>query len=252
MRRLLLAAFFPVLALAPAQALAVLPMIDVYAGGYVWNASLSGDLEYDGDEVDMEDDLGFGRERHNVFFLGVEHPVPFVPNARLRHMALDDSARGEVQQEFEFGGVTYEAEDDVRSDYDLTMTDLALYYGLPLPTVDVNLGVNIRALDIDARVRTEDSSKDERVDADGIFPMLHGSTQVDLPFTGLYAGAEANVISYSGNSLRDGRAYLGWTSDFALGAELGYQILNLRVDDLDDLDADIDKAGPYLGLSLRF
>lgn len=249
MRRLLFAAVFPVLALIPAQALAMLPMMDVYAGAYVWNASLSGDFEYEGDEIDMDDDLDLGRERHNVFFLGVEHPVPFVPNARLRHMGLDDSARSTVEN-ITFGDHTFDG--DVRSEYDITMTDLSLYYGLPVPAVDVNLGLTVRALDMEVTLREQQTGIEENVDADGVFPLVHGSVQADLPLTGLYAGAEANIVSYSGNSLRDGRAYLGWTSDFALGVEAGLQTLRLKVDDLDDLDADIDKTGPYLGLSLRF
>ena len=253
MRRVLSLSPLLALMLVPGQVLAGMPLVNIHGGLLYWNSSLSGDIAADGDDVDMEDDLGFGRERHNILYLGVEHPVPFVPNARLRHMELDDSARGTVEQDFTFAGQQFTAEENVSSEYDFTITDISLYYSLPVPAVDVNAGLTVRRLEVDARIRSRDNpGNEENVDGDGVFPMLHGSLEGSLPLTGFYAGGEANVVSYDGNSFRDGRAYVGWTSDFALGVELGYQALQFKIDDLDGIDADISKTGPYLGLSLRF
>lgn len=249
MRRVLSLSPLLALLLVPGPVHAGMPLVNVHGGFLYWDAGLSGDFASGGQDIDVEDDLDFDTERHNMIYLGVEHPVPFVPNARLRHMELDDSARGDMDAEF--GGETFN--EAVRSEYDFTITDLTLYYSLPVPALDVNVGLTARALDMDVRIQSQsDPSREGRVDGDGVFPMLHGSVEGQLPLTGFYAGGEANVVSYDGNSFRDGRAYLGWTSDFALGAELGYQLMQLKVDDLDDLDADVNFSGPYFGVSLRF
>ena len=245
-RKILMAA--GLVALAPAVQSA--PLIDIYAGAYTWNASLSGTFSDGNDDIDMEDDLGFGRERQNVLYFGLEHAVPLVPNVRLKHMVMSDSSRNTLERNFSFGGGNFVITDEVESDFDLDMTDLTLYYTPLDNVVKLDLGLNVRRVDADFRVR---GSLDEgRETARETVPMLHLAARGNLPFSGLYAGAEVNTVRYDGSRIEDYTVKLGWVSDFLLGVELGYSEYYVELDDVSDLDTDLEFGGPYLALSLTF
>ncbi|MCH8543506.1 MAG: TIGR04219 family outer membrane beta-barrel protein [Alcanivorax sp.] len=236
------------IALAPAAQSA--PLIDVYAGAYTWNASLSGNIASGNDNIDMKDDLGFGRERQNVLYFGLEHFVPLVPNVRLKHMVMSDSSRNTIERNFEFGGGNFTAGQNVESDFDLDMTDLTLYYTPLNNVVKLDAGLNIRRVDADFRLRN--GGPEGREAAKETFPMLHLAARANLPFSGLYAGAEINTIRYDGSRIQDYTVKAGWVSDFLLGVELGYSQYDIKLDDVSGLDTDLEFGGPYLALSLTF
>ena len=228
------------------------PLIDVYAGVQGWDAGLSGDIASGGNDVDVERDLGFSSSSQNVFFVGFEHPVPLVPNARLRFANLSDSAAGTVDKTFTFAGFEFQEDREVRSSYQLDYQDLTIYY-TPFDLVfKLDLGLNIRRLDVEMEIRDRDSGDEVSEDATATIPMLHAAARGDLPLTGFYAAGELNAISYDGSRLSDVRAALGWQSDFLLAVEVGYSQLDFKLDDVSDLDADLSVGGPYLGLSLNF
>ncbi|MBZ2189870.1 TIGR04219 family outer membrane beta-barrel protein [Alcanivorax sp. JB21] len=246
MRKTLMAA--GLVALAPAAQSA--PLIDVYAGAYTWNASLSGTIASGNDDIDMKDDLGYGRERQNVLYFGLEHVVPMVPNVRLKHMVMSDSSRNTIERSFQFGGGTFVITDEVQSEFDLDMTDLTLYYTPLDNVVKLDVGLNVRRVDADFRMRS--GGDDGRETAKETFPMLHLAARGNLPFSGLYAGAEINAIRYDGSRVEDYTVKAGWVSDFLLGVELGYSQFNVELDDVSGLDTDLEFGGPYLALSLTF
>ncbi len=115
--------------LAPAPAMAeVIPGIDINGQLGYWGAQPNGTVSADGDEIDVEDDLDFGRNGTNMLQIAFEHPVPLVPNVRLRHVSLDDSADGRIQHSASFGGADFTVNERVHSTYDLEMTDATFYY----------------------------------------------------------------------------------------------------------------------------
>lgn len=246
-KTLVLAVAAGALALTPAVQAA--PLVNVYAGAFTWNADVSGFVDTDGDRVDMEDDLGFDRSRQNVLYFGLEHFVPLVPNVRLRHMALSDSGRATTAG-FVFDGQAFAG--DVRSSFDLDMTDLTLYYTPLDNVVKLDAGLNVRRIDAEFDVRTEPAAIQGNETARETFPMLHLGARVNLPFSGFYAGGEINTIRYDGSRIEDYTARVGWVSDFLLGVELGYSHFNIKLDDISGLDADLEFGGPYLALSVSF
>jgi len=253
-RFLPLTALVPLLFVAaPGSATAgVVPLVDFHAGIGYWRPGLSGDVASDGDDFDVEDDLDFSRNSTNVLEVGVRHPIPLLPNARLRHQSLSDSATSTLTATRTFGPVQFQDEESVRSSYDLDMTDLTLYYR-PLSTVvTLDFGITARHLDLDVEIESRDSDERESAGGSAIIPMGHLALRGDLPLTGLYARGEINAISASGNSLRDLQVGLGWESRRVFGIEAGYRQLELKVDDQDDLDADISLDGPYVAVNLRF
>jgi outer membrane protein len=253
-RFLPLATLLPLTFLAAPGSVAanVVPLIDIHAGMGYWQPDLSGDVASDGDDFDVEDDLDFDRNSTNILEVGVRHPIPLLPNARLRHQSLSDSATSTLQATRSFGPVEFQQEESVRSSYDLEMTDLTLYYRPWSTVVTLDFGITARMLDLDVEIESRDSGESESAGGSAVIPMGHLALRGDLPLTGLYASGELNIISASGNRLQDFQIGLGWESRRVFGVEAGYRQLDLKVDDVDDLDADLSMGGPYVAVNLRF
>ena len=243
----------PVLLGAPPAATAgVVPLLDLHAGLGYWQPAPAGDVASDGDRFDVEDDLDFGRNSTNLFRLGVEHPVPWLPNVRLSHLSLRDSANSTVTGTRTFGPVTFRQDEDVRSEYDLAITDATFYYR-PLDNwIALDLGMTVRYMEIDVEIESRESGEREEAGGSFVIPMAHLGLRGDLPLTGVYGTAEIDAISVSGNSLRDLRAGVGWESPRVFGIEAGYRQMALDIDDADDLEADMDFSGAYVQANLRF
>ncbi|MDP2504844.1 TIGR04219 family outer membrane beta-barrel protein [Oceanobacter sp. 3_MG-2023] len=233
-------------ALAPLSAQADL-LFTVGAKASVWNADPTGQIDSD---VSVEED-GLNMEEENgqqltVFF---EHPVPFIPNVKIKRTSLEVSGNGTV--DITFADEAFDG--DVNSTIDLTHTDLTLYWGLPLPIpfVDINFGVSGRQFDGYAEVKSD--SNTETVDLDLVLPMVYGELKIDTPF-GLYASADINYVGYGDNKLSDisyGVGYLLPIPVVDLGLEAGYRQMTLETDPDDiDIETDLDVSGVYYGLSL--
>ncbi len=247
MRKTLIAA--SLLAAGSAQSA---PLVDIYGGLYTGQAALSGLISSGTGDVDVEDDLGYDDSRQTVVYLGLEHAVPILPNLRLKHATLSEDARGQVQNNFTFGGQPFTTTTNVISSFDLDYTDLTLYYSPLDNVVKIDLGLAVRQIEADFVIQ-QDGVPANRGEASisQAIPMLHVGAYGKLPLTGFYATGEVNVVGYDGDNIADVRAGIGWISDFLLGVELGYSQLSLDVD-VDDVIADIEIGGPYLALSLNF
>jgi outer membrane protein len=241
------------LAFSPLLHAADAPGIDIYAGAYSWETEPSGEFASGGEAISMGDDLGYGETRQNVLFIGLEHPVPLLPNVRLRQVDLSDSSSERLERSFTYDGTPFAVGQDVETFFQLDHTDLTLYYS-PLDTVaKVDVGITARRLDAAFEIESSSPTPQEgAVAVEGTLPMLFLSVRGNLPLTGVYAGGELNAVSYDGSDLMDGRVNVGWRSDVGLGLELGYQQIDLELDDVDDLDADLEFGGPYLAVSLGF
>ena len=218
-------------ALAPLSAQADL-LFTVGAKASIWNAEPTGQIDTD---VSVEED-GLNLEKENgqqitVFF---EHPVPFIPNVKIKQTSLEVSGSGNVA-------------------VDLSHTDLTLYWGLPLPIpfVDINFGLSGRQFDGYAEVKS--STQTEHVDLDFVLPMVYGELKIDTPF-GIYASADINYVGYGDNKLSDVSYGLGYTLPIPvvdLGLEAGYRKMTLKTDPDDtDIETDLDISGVYYGASL--
>lgn len=226
------------------------PGISVYGGIYGWQQTTTGTIgSTDQESVDFKKDLGFDKDSSAVMYIGVEHFVPFVPNVRVQRISLDQSARGKLSKSVTIDGTNFTASDAVASKYDIDMTDLTLYY-TPWDTLaKVDLGLTARKLDVKFDVKS--TAANANLDASATLPMLFAGVSGKLP-KGFYAAAELNAIGYSGNRLTDGLAKVGWHSPYVIGVEAGYRAINLKLDDVSDIDADLDFKGPYIALSLSF
>ena len=237
-----------VLALSPVAAQADL-LFTVGTKASVWNAEATGDLD---EGVSVEDDgLNLDSENGTQISVFFEHPVPFLPNIKVRNTALELEGDGSLTATF--ADQTFN--ENVVSTMDLSHTDLTLYWGVPLPVpfVDINFGLNARQFDGVAEVTGETSDVTESVDLDFVLPMLYGEVKVNTPI-GIYGNIDINYVGYGDNKMTDLSYGLGYDLPIPvvdLGLEAGYRGLNLQTDPDDvDIDADVDVSGMSFGASL--
>lgn len=248
MKKTVLAAM--VLAAAPMAAQADL-LFTVGAKASIWNAEATGQLDdgvsVEGDGLNLDSDNG---QQLTVFF---EHPLPMIPNIKLKQTALELDGKGAIYTDF--AGQPFS--EDVTSNLDLSHTDLTLYWGLPLPLpyIDINFGLTARQFNGSAEVTGQTSGTKESVDLDLTLPLAYGEVKIGTPF-GIYAAADVNYIGFGDNKLTDMSATIGYDLpvpivDIAL--EAGYRSLALETDESDvDINADVDVKGMFFGASLAF
>lgn len=235
-------------ALAPLTSQADL-LFTVGAQASVWDADTGGHLDrqlaVDADGMDLD------TETSRQLSLFIEHPLPLLPNVRLRDTQLDLSGDSDLSASF----LGQDFDEPVHSQLDLSHSDLTLYWGLPVPLVDINFGMTGRQFNGKAVV-ANGMGKTSSADIDMVLPMAYAGVRFDAPF-GLYAMADANYVAYSGNSLSDITYGIGYDLPIPLpmvdiGLEAGYRSLRLQADDgWADLDTDVDVSGAWYGASVE-
>jgi len=231
------------------QAASALPLVDFYAGSYYWDQSVSGDVNK---TVDLEGDLKLSAGGQNVTYFAFEHPIPVIPNVKLKtsNLSTDGSATGNF--DLGFGSVS----GDTKSEFDLSHTDYTFYWGLPLPLVTFDFGLTLRQFDGEMS-STPAVGQSVSTDLDFVIPMGYLKAGIDIPLTGLSFGGDINVISIGSTSVSDYDLNMTYVLPLIplldVGISAGYRSfdLDLDEDDFGDLSAKATIDGPYLGLSLH-
>jgi outer membrane protein len=232
------------------QAASALPLVDFYAGAYSWDQTVSGNVV--GGEADLEDNLGLDGGAQNVMYLAFEHPIPLIPNVKIKQTAMDADGSGTIDTGFEFNGTPVTGAVD--SVLDLSHTDYTFYWSLPLPIVTFDFGLTARQFDGEMTVV---GSTDAAADFDFVVPMGYLKAGIDIPLTGFSIGADINTISYGDTSVTDFDANITYVLPLIplldIGLTAGYRSFDLNLDEADfgDLSAEIQVEGPYLGVSFH-
>jgi len=230
------------------------PLIDVYVTVGEWQPDYSGDIGINGNTATLEE-LGFDNDTHNSFTVLFKHPVPAIPNAKIRHSDISTSASGTLERSLEFNDITFSASEDVETDLDLTHTDFTLLYSPLNNWVQLDVGLTGRRFDAEGTITGSVSGKDSDT-FDEWVPMLYLGARVELPLTGWYADATLNTINYDGNELSDLTAAVGYAFDLTavdVVAELGYRTFTFTLDDDDnDIGVDLELDGLYFNLGFQF
>lgn len=245
MKKTAIAAFL--VAMTPVASHADL-LFTVGAKASMWSPEPSGQID-EGVSVDgSTNGLGLDGDSGTQLTVFFEHPVPMLPNVRLRQTSLEMTGDGTLLTEF--NGQVFAG--DIDSELDLSHTDATFYWGVPLPVpyVDINFGLTARMFDGYALVESDVQS--EEVDLDFAMPMGFLEAQVGSPF-GLYAQAEINAIGYDGNSLTDMSFVLGYDLPVPvvdLGLEIGHRSLSMKTNkDTTEIETDFDVTGLFYGAS---
>ncbi len=223
-------------------------ILGIYAGAGIWQTDISGDVQDGTAVIDTEDDIGLDDNNNNYFYAALEHPIPLVPNIKLQHTKLSVDGDNELTRSIDFNGSQFSGSENVSAEADLTHTDATFYYEVLDNWVSLDLGLTVRLFD--GFVEIQSSNESAREDLDVPIPMLYGKVRFDLPLTGLSVDAVANGIGYSGNKLIDATLRVAYESGLGLGVEAGYRSLQLDIDE--DVEADIDLSGVFVGINFHF
>lgn len=242
------------LLLASANA-AALPLVDFWAGGYSWESAYEGSVAGGDYQIDMQDDLNLKDSSNNVIWAAFEHPIPVIPNVQIKSTTLETTGNGRSTQQFTYGGTTYEDDVELKSNIDLSHTDITAYWGLPLPLVTIDFGLTVRQFDGFLEINDTATTLDVPV------PMAFARVGAALPLTGLEVMAEGNYIGYGDTNHMDLQVLVRYTIPMIpvldVNIEAGYRTFQLNIDpsdfdgDEDDLNADIDMSGVFLGVSFH-
>lgn len=234
----------------PALFLSAATQADIIGGSVdvsYWLGGYSGQVTSLSETIDLENDLNFDDGGFVEFSASLEHPIPVLPNIRLKHIGLEESENGALNAAFD--GVPIST--DVETNLDLTHSDVVLYYEVLDNYVSVDIGLDIKVFD--GRLLIEDrlSASRSETEIDEVVPMLYVAAEVELPFTGLSVGADVSAVSYSDNSLYDAKAKI--RQGFGLAyLELGYRQLSIDIEDVSDIDVDAEISGAYLSTGIDF
>ncbi|GAA3544787.1 TIGR04219 family outer membrane beta-barrel protein [Zobellella aerophila] len=238
---------FGTLLLGSAQA----DTLGIQAGAGVWDNEFDGDFSNRGGNISASQ-FNFGDETEGFVYLAFEHPVPVLPNLKLQYGRNDSSGTGNVN--VDFAGQTFTG--NVDATIDLKQLDVIMYYELLDNWVNLDAGINVKVIDGNITLNQEDTNTRGSADFSAAMPMLYGAARFDLPFSGASVGAEGSFLAFDGHRIADYKVNAGYqfidTPAFGLGVEVGYRQLELRLDDLSDVNADVSFSGPMANLTMHF
>ncbi len=212
-----------------------------FSAGYL-NLNPSGDFAYKGNSADVEDTFGWGSSDSVILKGSIEHPLPVLPNLRAAYTNLDFSGSGNVTG-LKFGDKTFSGKIDTSLNVDII--DATLYYEILDNWVSLDLGLNAKYIDGTAWVKNDTLGKSE-ADLSVVLPTLYAKARFDIPMSGFSFQAEGDLITYNNSTLYDLDLGARYTFMLGLGVEAGVRLMKLKLDDVDDIYADIDINGLYL------
>lgn len=228
------------LALLPGAAHA-LPLVDLEVGARYWQANPTGDVAYKGDAFDAADGLGFDKEwTPNLY---ARAALPFITvDAEYTKLDFD----GKAEKSGEWGGQTFST--GVNSSLEARLLHAGAMFNVPLPIIDVGLGLGATQIQADAQVET--GASDQEGSADVTLPVAKAELRVNVPMLPLTAGVRGQAISFQGDGFRDVTAEVGYVMGL-LQIRAGYRQISLDYDG-DDLEVDSGFSGPFAGVHLAF
>lgn len=255
MKKYCLAAALSMACLAPtAQADTLLGL---YLGVDGWQSDNSGSFAQDGNLQSFK----FDDETFTSYYAALEHPVPLVPNLKLKYTELELNGDTTLDETFSFGGSDYVVGTQVGTVSDLSHIDYILYYEIfDNDLVSIDLGVNAKQFDGEIVVTgtSQDGGQNttERVDFSVFVPLVYGRAEVGLPFTGLSVFFEGSLLAIDDSKIQDYQAGIAYAllDNLAIDMDIkaGYRSMTLELDDIDDIYTDLDASGPFAGIQIHF
>lgn len=229
-------------------------LLGLYLGADGWQTSTSGSFA---NSTQLQE-FSFGDETQTSFYAALEHPLPLLPNIRLRHNQLSADGLTSLTTDFSFAGEDFSAGTELRNEVDLTNTDYVLYYEiLDNDLVSLDLGINAKHIDGNLALGTStDVSAVALQNISVVIPMLYSAVKIGLPLTGLDVFAQGAYVSYDGSRVYDVQAGIAYAfvDSLALNmrVKLGYRAVNLRLDDIDNVYSNLNFKGAFAGVELHF
>ena len=231
--------------------------LEVALGG--WQQNPSGELAYEAtginDYLDVEDDLKYDDEIRIHGRAKIDMPL-FLPNLYLMGSPTEFEGNGLKGVNFSFGGTNFTGSLPFYSKLTFDQYDVALYYGLPflrtatLDMLNVDIGLNVRIVDLEAEIRQDATSLSEQYDTTLALPQVYLGVQFE-PCDWFAAEVEGRGITISDNSVYSLIGRLRFKIFGPAFAAAGYRYDRIDVDE-DDVRADFKIQGPFAEVGLKF
>ncbi|MCF4008291.1 TIGR04219 family outer membrane beta-barrel protein [Rheinheimera sp. UJ63] len=226
-------------------------VLGLYAGADFWQTQVNGGFA----NSEQTQAFNFEDESQQSFYLALEHPLPLLPNLRIQYQTLETQGNTLLNSTFTFGGINYSQGTNIATELDLSSTDYVLYYEvLDNGLITLDLGVTAKHLKGYAAARS--ASVGAIQDINQVVPMLYVDTRIGILGTGLDVFATANATRWQDSHLYDAQAGIGYQLVdnllIDLRLKVGYRTVDLRLDDIDDLYADLQFKGAFAGVELHF
>lgn len=202
-------------------------------------------------KFNVKDDLGVGDEEFpsaeafvrvgRVTFRVGYTPVEFDGNKTLTRSIV-------------FGGQTFPVSDNVISRLDVSMLDAELQVDILRPDLvaaNFSLGLVGKVKYVDGKVELRSAALTERRDFKAPIPMVGLAAGAGLLGNMLRADVRVTGMAYSGNHLYEADAFATFAPIPFVRVQGGYRFVDLEVDE-DDIVAELDLKGPYVGVQLSF
>ncbi|MDO4224082.1 MAG: TIGR04219 family outer membrane beta-barrel protein [Acinetobacter sp.] len=169
--------------------------------------------------------------------LSVEHPVPLIPNAAIRHTSIKQNA---------------ELNNTAVNEIKLDNTDYILYYEILDNIVSADVGIAAKRLD----GHVANLSTGAKAEISETLPMLYAAAGAKLPFTGWRVNAQALATKYNDVKATDALAEVKYNfvdnAIVDIGAKAGYRILDVQLDKENGTQHKMKFHGPFVGFEAHF
>ncbi|RKZ99320.1 MAG: hypothetical protein DRQ47_11255 [Gammaproteobacteria bacterium] len=221
--------------------------ITVSAGS--WMPDVTGEFTDSATIIDVQQDLGITDTDSGVYSFSFEHFIFLLPNIKVQSTGLDIQSTSIMTTDIIFEDIVYPIGTEVSSQVDLSHVDYILYYEVLDNWVSLDLGLSV--LNFNGVISMQSEGQISEIELDEYLPAIYGNASVELP-VGFSLGARGNLFSTGDGNIFDYEVYLGWESDFALGAEVGYHQFTLDWEDISDSYGDLSYDGYYASITLHF
>jgi len=253
MKKYCLAAALSMACLAPVAKADML--LGLYVGADGWQSENSGSFAGKG----QAENFNFEDKTFSSYYAALEHPVPLVPNIKLKYTQLELNGSTKLTETFEFDGQNFTVGTDAKLMTDFSHIDYTLYYELfDNDLVSIDFGVTIKHFDGEASVSgtVAEVSRTESIDFSAPIPLGYLRGEVGLPLTGLSVFAEGNLLAVDDSKIQDYQVGIAWEFIDNLAVDVavraGYRSFMIELDDVDDISTDIDVSGPFAGIQVHF
>lgn len=222
-------------------------MLGAGVGTGIWTSGPVGTITTGSNEFDVEKDTGLETNNNNYVWAYFNHPVPLIPNIRLESTQVSSSGNG--SQNVTFQGQAFTA--DNQTDLNLNQVDVLLYWGIPLPAVNINYGFGAKQFTGDLTI-TDSNNNRETTNLDGTVPVGYLAAHANIPALPLSFSADIKTLGSAYNDTTLKARYDITDFGLKLGIEAGYRVQALKSDALSDLDIDMKIDGYFAGVTLVF
>ena len=236
--------------------------LQIEFGGGPQQEQYRGWIQYKGDKVDLKKDLHIEDKTRGFGFIELRHKgklgfIP-LPDIRVAYLDVKSSGTGTVNKSFTFGILTVNVRDRVYSKFKFHQWDITFFY-TPLRTKLLNLswGFGAKVIDFKGYVKSLTTGQSDSKSATIPLPYLYLKAGSEIWF--LHGYVKGKGLTAGGNNyFYDIAGALGihydFTSHFRISLDGGYRYQKYRVDDVDDVSANVRLKGGFgqLALTLAF